>query len=721
MRKLAAGVSLPADARWAFYRAYYGDAELLDLYSPQLRAELADEHAWSEHIDYVREAPAADFLDKMLYADWKTFLPELNLAYCDKLSMAASVETRVPYLDNEIVDFMCRVPPELKLRGTTSKYLLREAVKDLVPGADHPASQGRLRRADPHVAAWRSSGDGGRSAQPRAYRGARLLRCGGGSPHDRRRQARTDRQHLSHLGASHSRGVAPDVLDGQAVKQVTQSMRDGRIEILDVPVPASRRPQGALIRTAWSLISAGTEGAKIDLGQKSLVAKARSRPDQVKQVLDKVRQDGVLRTYRTVKARLEERNADRLQLRRGRHAVGELAPASAVGDRVACGGADYAKHAEVDYVPATLWRAFPTASDGGGGVRHRRRGRVAGRAPGGATVGDRVAVIGLGLLGQITVQCCARRAVRSRRRPGRRRCAACWHSAPTASVPRPARSRKRGRPLHRGRGSDAVIITAGTRSDEPVEHAGEIARDRGSWSWSATWAWTCRARPTTRRSSRCKLSRSYGPGRYDPSYEERPIDYPLGYVRWTEQRNMEEFLRLVAAGKVRLSPLISHRFPVEEAAGIRLRRGRPEEPSGCCSSIRASTEVAGSAAARRSRPRAPADELAVGASSARAISPRRCCCPTWSATARGRQRRAHRARLSARDGRDEVRLRVRDRGGAHRRRRHERRGHRHAARHPRRSVIAALGPESTSSSRSRSASRETSCWRGRRGGGRRPA
>ena len=88
-------------------------------------------------------------LDKMLYTDWKTFLPELNLAYCDKLSMAASVETRVPYLDNEIVDFMCRVPPELKLRGTTSKYLLREAVKDLVPAADHPtvARQASVRRS----------------------------------------------------------------------------------------------------------------------------------------------------------------------------------------------------------------------------------------------------------------------------------------------------------------------------------------------------------------------------------------------------------------------------------------------------------------------------------------------------------------------------------------------------------------------------------------------
>ncbi len=133
LRKLAAGVPLQPDVRYAFYRAYYRDSELLDLYSPELRQELIGEHAWAEHEDYMREAPASDYLNKMLFTDWKTFLPELNLAYSDKLSMAASVETRVPFLDNEIVDFMCTVPPELKIRGMTSKHILREAVKDLVP------------------------------------------------------------------------------------------------------------------------------------------------------------------------------------------------------------------------------------------------------------------------------------------------------------------------------------------------------------------------------------------------------------------------------------------------------------------------------------------------------------------------------------------------------------------------------------------------------------
>ena len=137
------------------------------------------------------------------------------------------------------------------------------------------------------------------------------------------------------------------------MKQVSQSMKDGRIEVLDVPAPALR-PQGALVRTSWSLISAGTEGAKVDLGQKSLLAKARSRPDQVKQVMDKVRSEGVLRTYRTVKARLDEQSPIGYSSAGVVTQLGELASGLSVGDRVACGGGEYANHAEFAYVPATL-------------------------------------------------------------------------------------------------------------------------------------------------------------------------------------------------------------------------------------------------------------------------------------------------------------------------------------------------------------------------------
>ena len=131
--KMLSGVDLPLEERYVGYRSYYRDDELRSLYTPDVREALRDGVAGSEHLDYFAEVPDADPLNRILYVDWKTFLPELNLAYCDKMSMAASIETRVPYLDNEVVDFMLTVPPELKLHGLTSKYVLREAVKDIVP------------------------------------------------------------------------------------------------------------------------------------------------------------------------------------------------------------------------------------------------------------------------------------------------------------------------------------------------------------------------------------------------------------------------------------------------------------------------------------------------------------------------------------------------------------------------------------------------------------
>jgi asparagine synthase (glutamine-hydrolysing) len=133
LSKMLSGVDLPRDERYVFYRSYYTDDQLRGLYTPDLRRVLADASAGSEHLQYLKEAPAQDFLNRILYTDWHTFLPELNLAYCDKMSMAASIEARVPFLDNEIVDFMLTVPRQLKLHRRTSKFVLRKAVKDIVP------------------------------------------------------------------------------------------------------------------------------------------------------------------------------------------------------------------------------------------------------------------------------------------------------------------------------------------------------------------------------------------------------------------------------------------------------------------------------------------------------------------------------------------------------------------------------------------------------------
>ena len=357
------------------------------------------------------------------------------------------------------------------------------------------------------------------------------------------------------------------------MKQVTQSMKDGRIEVLNVPVPALR-PQGALIHTACSLISAGTEGAKIDLGQKSLVAKARSRPDQARQVLDKVRREGVLRTYRTVKARLEERNAIGYSSAGVVTQVGELAAGFAVGDLVACGGAEYANHAEYAYVPATLCARVP---DGVGldQAAFATVGAVAlqGVRQSGATVGDRVAVIGLGLVGQITVQllrAAGCEAAGADLDGARCAVAAAMGAVAVTSDTGSAAARQLAAATG-GVGYDAVIITAGTKSDAPIELAGQVARDRGTVVIVGDVGMRVPRAPFYEKELTLKLSRSYGPGRYDPLYEEMAIDYPIGYVRWTEQRNMAEFLRLVAEGRVDVT-LADH-------PSLRGRRCRPGLPS----------------------------------------------------------------------------------------------------------------------------------------------
>ena len=351
------------------------------------------------------------------------------------------------------------------------------------------------------------------------------------------------------------------------MKQLLQDCRTGDLRVAEVPVPALR-PGGILVKNHYSLVSAGTERAVIEFARQSLVGKARSRPDLVKEVLNKIKTDGLLATYRTAMQRLDE------PLPLGYSCAGEVievgrgAEEFGKGDLVACGGGSYASHAEVVFVPKNLAVKIPenvTTKEaafvtlGAIALQGVRRAEL--------TPGECVAVIGLGLIGQLTVQILnaygfpvlgldvSQRQVEKALKLGLREAAVIGQD----DVEKVARA------FSDGQGVDAVIITAATKSREPIELAGRICRDKGRVSVVGDVGMDIPRNLYYEKELDLRISRSYGPGRYDPNYEERGIDYPIGYVRWTEKRNMEEFLRLISIGRVDVKSMITHIFKIEDA------------------------------------------------------------------------------------------------------------------------------------------------------------
>jgi predicted dehydrogenase/threonine dehydrogenase-like Zn-dependent dehydrogenase len=365
------------------------------------------------------------------------------------------------------------------------------------------------------------------------------------------------------------------------MKQVLQSARTGKMEVAEVPVPVVS--QGCvLVRIGASLVSAGTERASSEFASKNLLQKARSRPDLVRDVFAKVRRDGLLSAASAVRNRLDQPTALGYSSAGTIVEIGEGVSDLQVGDRLACAGANYAVHAEYAVIPRMLVARIPSAAVDFESAAFTTLGAVAlhGVRVAEAKLGETVAVIGLGLLGQLTVQILNAAGCRVIGfDPVQSRAELAVQLGALAATSTEEEFRDLCVRHSDARGVDAVLITAETSSSGPVNLASQVARDRGIIVAVGTVGMELQRRLYYEKELDFRISRSYGPGRYDAAYEQKGRDYPIGYVRWSETRNMEAFLQLLADGKVDVKPLITHSYAVENAlAAYDLITGEARQP-----------------------------------------------------------------------------------------------------------------------------------------------
>jgi predicted dehydrogenase/threonine dehydrogenase-like Zn-dependent dehydrogenase len=371
------------------------------------------------------------------------------------------------------------------------------------------------------------------------------------------------------------------------MKQVLQQANTGKVAVVEVPLP-QLLPGCVLVRIAASVVSAGTERASTEFASKNLWRKAQARPDLVREVIGKVQRDGILSAWQAVHARLDQPQSPGYCSAGTVIAVGEGVTDIQLGDRVACAGAGFAVHAEVACIPRLLVARIPPVADHAAEevpfdhAAFATLGAVAlhGIRTAEAKLGDLVAVIGLGLLGQITLQllkAAGCRVIGMDLIESRAELAA--HLGADAVAVSPAAFRDLCAEYSRGAGADSVLITAETSSSDPVNLAGQVARDRAIVVAVGTVGINIERKVYYEKEIDFRISRSYGPGRYDSFYEQKGRDYPIGYVRWTETRNMEAFLQLLAERKVNVSSLITHRFPVDRSnEAYDLISGNSREP-----------------------------------------------------------------------------------------------------------------------------------------------
>jgi predicted dehydrogenase/threonine dehydrogenase-like Zn-dependent dehydrogenase len=357
------------------------------------------------------------------------------------------------------------------------------------------------------------------------------------------------------------------------MKQIAQNYKSGELAVIDSPAPVCR-PGGVLVQSLFSLISTGTEMMKVAEAKMSMVGKARARPDQVRKVLDTVSQQGAVATYKKVMNRLDSYTPLGYSLCGVVTEVGQGAEEFKVGQVVAAAGNEYALHAEYNWIPVNLCASVPDgvspehaafATVGSIAMHGVRRAEV--------QLGDTACVIGLGLVGQLVVRLLIASGVRvigldviEERCQLAEQAGAVLCAAPSDdgmdAVQRALDE------ISGGLGADHIFLAAGGSSNGPVETAARLARDRArvvdigktklDLPWNAYYD----------KELDVRFSRSYGPGRYDERYELEGIDYPIGYVRWTERRNLECFLDLIARKEIEVETLVSGVFPLENASTV---------------------------------------------------------------------------------------------------------------------------------------------------------
>jgi predicted dehydrogenase/threonine dehydrogenase-like Zn-dependent dehydrogenase len=351
------------------------------------------------------------------------------------------------------------------------------------------------------------------------------------------------------------------------LKQIIQSYKNGNITLDDVPVPACKGG-GVLVKNLASLISVGTEKLMIEMGQKSLLGKARARPDLVRQALAKAKKEGFFSVYKEAMNRLDEPiplgySAAGIVQEVG-HGVQDLKP----GDRVAVAGAGYASHAEMVWVPENLCVPLPEGVDFEAGAFVMLGGiALHGVREAALTLGEKAVVLGLGLLGLLSVQFLKAQGCRVVGLDlDRQKCELARElGADLTLVPGQDDIEEAVANFSQGFGADAVIITAASKGNEPILLAEAIARERARVVMVGVAELSLTRKTFWEKELQFSVSKASGPGSIAPLYEAKGFDYPIAYVRWTERRNLEAFLDLIAQDRVRVHGLITHRFPIQDA------------------------------------------------------------------------------------------------------------------------------------------------------------